>query len=598
MSIATRISSIEEHIRQSYQGLRNIGIDTTNINKNLENIPKLLDNYWEYLPKVTGNGTNITLNDTKEAKMKLELLPDTQQETTTGKNLFNGLTGRTEKTPSGGLNGVRDFTGNGIYKGFTRNNYYISNNVSSYSIIDNNNIALSVETGYYGLGFDFIVEPNTNYIVNFTSLNEGVFAGAGFFDEDGNYIDNVSNAKNGFTTPSTCKYVLLCFTKNSSGNISFLDVQLEKGSSSTPFEKYTGGIPAPNPDYPQEIKVVTGNQNIKIENKNLLNNTTFVKGRVDNGVIGYADGTNSITPTATGLTVVTNTQLRGAVSELIKITPNLKYTLNFEETLQSYWYADFYDENEDYVSRKGISVNRTFTTPSEGQYVRISMQLTQVGTNTITNLQLEQSETASTFIAHQEQNYPLTLGNVEYCKIGDYSDRIFKNVVGDVDYDSSRELGKWYIKKNIGKTINVENLFRDFGTGGDNKKYVLVLKTALNMPTGSQYTNKMLCNKFNEQTVSANRQPGQFLTNSNNASVQFIVDSTYTSLAEVKAGITNVTVYGVLETPTYELLSNTLQDQLNALEDAISYDNQTNVNSSGDLASILNANALEDLSEL
>ena len=36
----------------------------------------------------------------------------------------------------------------------------------------------------------------------------------------------------------------------------FSNIQLEKGSEATSFEPYTGGIPSPNPEYPQEIKSV------------------------------------------------------------------------------------------------------------------------------------------------------------------------------------------------------------------------------------------------------------------------------------------------------------------------------------------------------
>lgn len=40
--------------------------------------------------------------------------------------------------------------------------------------------------------------------------------------------------------------------------------QLELGSTATSFEPYVGGMPAPNPDYPQDIQVVTGTQTITL----------------------------------------------------------------------------------------------------------------------------------------------------------------------------------------------------------------------------------------------------------------------------------------------------------------------------------------------
>lgn len=47
------------------------------------------------------------------------------------------------------------------------------------------------------------------------------------------------------------------------------DIQLEKGSEATSYEPYTGGIPSPSPDYPQEIKRVV-KPVVKVCGKNLL----------------------------------------------------------------------------------------------------------------------------------------------------------------------------------------------------------------------------------------------------------------------------------------------------------------------------------------
>lgn len=49
------------------------------------------------------------------------------------------------------------------------------------------------------------------------------------------------------------------------------DIQVEKGSEATSYEPYTGGIPSPSPDYPQEIKRVV-NPTMKVCGKNLWDN--------------------------------------------------------------------------------------------------------------------------------------------------------------------------------------------------------------------------------------------------------------------------------------------------------------------------------------
>ena len=68
------------------------------------------------------------------------------------------------------------------------------------------------------------------------------------------------------------------------------------------FEPYTGGIPSPNPDYPQEIKSVV-NPTVKVCGKNLLNST--LQTMTQNGVtcINNGDGTYTLNGTAKSQTV-------------------------------------------------------------------------------------------------------------------------------------------------------------------------------------------------------------------------------------------------------------------------------------------------------
>lgn len=65
-----------------------------------------------------------------------------------------------------------------------------------------------------------------------------------------------ASAKITFT--SDVKHVALYAGQNASGSANdtatFADIQLEKGSTATAYEPYTGGKPSPSPEYPQEIK--------------------------------------------------------------------------------------------------------------------------------------------------------------------------------------------------------------------------------------------------------------------------------------------------------------------------------------------------------
>ena len=87
MSIAQKITSIEGHISDDYQGLINLGADLTGINKNILNIKTVLDNIYNDMPKVTGEGTEVTLTPTKKGKLGIvEKGNSTQEGTPTPSN--------------------------------------------------------------------------------------------------------------------------------------------------------------------------------------------------------------------------------------------------------------------------------------------------------------------------------------------------------------------------------------------------------------------------------------------------------------------------------------------------------------------------------
>ena len=94
------------------------------------------------------------------------------------------------------------------------------------------------------------------------------------------------------------------------------------------FEPYTGGIPSPNPDYPQEIKSVV-NPTVKIVGKNLLN--AALGTTTKNGITCTAngDGTFTLNGTATNtclFTVINNDDLKKTfgTNENLRLTASPK----------------------------------------------------------------------------------------------------------------------------------------------------------------------------------------------------------------------------------------------------------------------------------
>lgn len=252
MSIASRIEAIEEHLEDDYLVLELAGADLTNVDKNIINLKEtwkerllyfmangtnVVWNNW--LPKVTGTGENITLNNTIETKMNIVYKGNTSQKTTTGKNLFNA-------------------------------SYYKDQTVY--------NETVAIETGNVSC-VKLNLKPNTTYTIS-EALNNWTLSGAFLFaviNTNNQVIRYLQTRLQDYQTNPTT------FTTNSEGYVyighrygfsssdrmipflNTVNIQIEEGNTATSFEEYTGG-PSPNPDYPQEVEVVTGNNSIRIAN--------------------------------------------------------------------------------------------------------------------------------------------------------------------------------------------------------------------------------------------------------------------------------------------------------------------------------------------
>lgn len=218
----------------------------------------------------------------------------------------------------------------------------------------------------------------------------------------------------------------------------------------------------PNPDYPQDIHVVTGDNTLVKQNKNLFN-IGIVSNYSGNSVVtAISNNTLSFNIKGSGGTFSFNT--------INKYFGNTTYTLtaiasktysrffirlrNFEDTgwatnsdytITGWSYNSYYGGW--YKDNASTTANVTITIPN-CLYWQIGLgysnnSVTTGNTETISNVQVELGSTASTYepyIAPTTQL--LSLGSIELAKIGDYTDRIFK------------DNGKWYKQTNVPK-INI-----------------------------------------------------------------------------------------------------------------------------------------------
>lgn len=168
----------------------------------------------------------------------------------------------------------------------------------------------------------------------------------------------------------------------------------------------------PTPDSPVSINTVTGEQTLTVTGKNLLDINQFVKGRTDNGVIGYASNTTDLTIGTDTISFTTNATYRGVVSGLIAVQPNVTYTFSTTTTATGR-YVDKYGIDGTWLGRiSGLAGSEGFTTtiPADCYAIRISFQLGTAGTATITKPMLELGNSASQYEPYQSNSQEINLG--------------------------------------------------------------------------------------------------------------------------------------------------------------------------------------------
>lgn len=387
--------------------------------KQLNVVQTELDKYKtlsKLLPKVEGEGTDITLNNTVEG-VTMDITPEgaTSQHTTTGKQLFN--INDLKSIPSGVTIGDDGYV--------TLN---IVNNGSSNLYVDlpTHNLNLENSTDYL-----LITEiENISNCALLSCTQWGQITAAVRKDATGTSINTI-------TTKATVSNDIGINTSvgiyaNTTGTVKFrLSVYPYSTMTVDDFvyEEYTGGQPSPSLEYPQPIKVVAGEQNVNVSSKNLFiikdadyvgqsawgsyGGSTYTK--LENGyyfpgrytAIGFQYDNLEVGENYTiGFDVVSN------ASASVQVGLNVYQN----HTEQNYW--------KNYTATATIQrITWTFTADVTNR-IAFNTGSTADRNFTITNIQLEKGDTA-TYTPYYNEDYPLSLGTLELAKIGDYQDYIY-----------------------------------------------------------------------------------------------------------------------------------------------------------------------------
>lgn len=311
---------------------------------------------------------------------------------------------------------------------------------------------------------------------------------------------------------------------------------------------------------------------------------TSTSGKVDTYTITFSNGTTTTFD-------VTNGEVSKA--ELDEEDKKVEYYKKYSNALQDITTTDttineVIDECPMDVELKASELSQASDpTPSSPQEIhRVT------GSNTITIANSDNTKT---------QTYPITLGDIEYCKIGDYEDKFIKatNEVG-------LESGKWYLKKNIGKVVldgteagwglmqtstntlrfAIDNLI------SEDDKAINYLKTNFVNDYFEEYSG-------NDELLNIDSEGIAFRNNSMGFGVRVLI-SRVTDLSGFTTWLSthNTTIYYVLATPTYTLLNDTLQEQLNNLEYALSYSQTNIIQTNSDLSFIVKSTLKKEISTI
>ena len=512
-----------------------------------------LNSIIDQLPKVIGEGEYITLNNTIEGKMSLELgsteleqgadpSPSNPQQIHTisgdneivvsNKNLFDIDTCVLGKVWNGTSNNKRAY---GYIEATQGQSYTISNN--------NTNSDLKI------------------YVVETTTIGQAI-----------NPIKQtqLTNSNYTFTPQSTTRYIVIQFSTTANNttqeDIDNAYIMIEQGSTATSYIEHKEQVKHINlgtleyceiGDYKDEFYMPSG--------KNLFDGL-FRQGN------RYTDGFNETTRIFTTQNLLIKAGQPYTISTTLN-TSIYKYAINLST-------IEFpLPPNTQYFYDSGWKTTSTFTfTPNQDGYLGIIIAKSNGSDNLTPN-----DISSYTFMLNEGSTA--------------------------LPYEPYNN-GKWYLKKNIGKVVlDGSETYTQSYASQSNAKHLFKtiindLKSAINDTEilgiySNNYNNGFSYNTLlyaNEGTMGICVAQNHTLT---------ISDGNYvfsTQLNDFKSWLSthNTIVYYILATPTYTLLNDTLQDQINDIYYTMkSYKEQTNISQvNNDLGFTIKASALLDLNSL
>lgn len=348
-------------------------------------------------------------------------------------------------------------------------------------------------------------------------------------------------------------------------------LQLEKGETTTDFEPYIGGVPSPNPDYPQDIEVVTGDNEIKIENRNKLTSPSANGTKTAYGMTLSYTTTNEYNLTGTATSGWSLPAGNLAKNYIIKNGDYL-HLCNDKYPTGTIQIVGVSSTNTQIFASTINTTNKILDLSSYAGRILRNLQFYIVSGVSVTNMKmtpmiLNGVSTITDYVEHKEQTYPISLGNIELCKIGNYQDKIYK------------ENNTWYLHKEIGKVTyngSEEDWTKHTTTSGD--LYMINIPDAVGYSYNTGDIAPAVCNSFIAKALGSfsDSSYGFFGITAGSQARFFVGEpgSHYGTLNAWKQYLSNnnlIIYYGLTTPIDTEITDQTLLAQLNALEQITQY---------------------------
>lgn len=485
----------------------------------------------------TGKAINFTNSDNAGDITDFKLKGETSQQTYSGKNLLNFI-----GQSNGGVTGT-------ITNGST---ITVTGNATVSTGVNVASLEPTIPAGTYTLTIDHAATHVINFTINTSGGNVAFRLAAG-----------ETSVTKTLASASTSGQVFWAVTNGTSYNETF-KLQLVAGSTADyNFEPYVGGVPAPNPDYPQAVQTVTGENILTISDgtntqsyevnlgKNLFDKDNA---NIFNGYLGSSGIVEAANARAVYIPVVAGQTYTFSRANSTSQVNDPYYAFIANEPVGGGQYL----EGRHAVGQHDLTF--TGTAPAGSKYLIFYFAWNPSAETLATILSTYQIELGS-----QATSYAAYFTPIELCKIGDYQDSIYKSG------------GKWYVRKAVNKTTLTGSLY--WGSDAVGRYYtntILDYAGSNNIPFSSHfvgYTNVSSMGNVPARTVAFNQD---------NATPRFYIGNygIWANSDALKTWLNSnlPTVYYVLATPTdTEITNEALIAQLDNVASAPLYTGVNNI---------------------